>query len=204
MQTTADTPTLPARQKILLAAHDLFYRDGVRATGVDKVIAQAHVTKVTFYRHFPSKNDLVLAFLEYRHQLWLSWFRAALRRHGGAPGGGLRPLLPALAEWFSQPEFRGCAFINIAAEISDEAEYMTLCRCHKQDMLAVIGELPALTCPNRAAIAAAAGVAVDGSIVKTQIDGDAHAALSALALILDGLDALASAGNRFSPSDQRL
>jgi len=61
MQTnkTRVSPTLPARERILLTAHELFYRDGIRATGIDRVIAESGVTKVTFYRHFPSKNDLI-------------------------------------------------------------------------------------------------------------------------------------------------
>ena len=81
------TPELSARERILLTAHDLFYSDGVRATGIDKVIAEARVTKVTFYRHFPSKNDLIRAYLDYRHERWMSWFKDALNRHGG---GGRR------------------------------------------------------------------------------------------------------------------
>jgi AcrR family transcriptional regulator len=58
---------LSARDRILRTAHDLFYADGLRATGIDRVIAEAGVTKVTFYRHFPSKNDLILAYLNLRH-----------------------------------------------------------------------------------------------------------------------------------------
>ncbi|HFJ8955946.1 TPA: TetR/AcrR family transcriptional regulator, partial [Serratia liquefaciens] len=64
---------LPPRQRILLTAHDLFYRDGVRATGIDRIISESGVAKVTFYRHFPSKNELIEAFLAYRHEQWLSW-----------------------------------------------------------------------------------------------------------------------------------
>ena len=77
-------PSLPARERILLAAHELFYRDGLRATGVDRVIAAAGVTKVTFYRHFPAKDELIRAFLAYRHERWMDWFQAALARHQAA------------------------------------------------------------------------------------------------------------------------
>ena len=55
-------------ERILLTAHDLFYRDGIRATGIDRVIAESGVAKKTFYRYFPSKDDLIVAFLEYRHR----------------------------------------------------------------------------------------------------------------------------------------
>ena len=76
---TVDRNTLPARQRILLTAHDLFYQEGIRATGIDRIIKESGVTKVTFYRHFPSKNDLITAFLAYRHQQWLTWFSTAWR-----------------------------------------------------------------------------------------------------------------------------
>ena len=74
-----------AREKILLSAHELFYRHGIRATGIDKIIAQARVTKVTFYRHFPSKNDLILAYLEYRHTRWLNRFSQSIKLMGVRP-----------------------------------------------------------------------------------------------------------------------
>lgn len=79
---------LPARERILLAAHDLFYREGIRATGVDKVIAAAGVTKVTFYRHFPSKHDLIRAFLEYRHGIWMAWFATRSCATAAFPAAG--------------------------------------------------------------------------------------------------------------------
>ena len=75
---------LPARDRLLHTAHALFYRDGIRATGIDRVIAESGVTKVTFYRHFPSKNDLICAYLEYRHTGWMAWFGDALQRHAHA------------------------------------------------------------------------------------------------------------------------
>ena len=78
---------LPARERILRKAHDLFYAEGLRATGIDRVIAEAGVTKVTFYRHFPSKNDLILTYLNLRHERWMKWFTEALERHGGASKG---------------------------------------------------------------------------------------------------------------------
>ena len=72
---------ISVRDKILLTAHDLFYSTGFRATGVDTLIKEAKVTKVTFYRHFPSKSLLILAYLHYRHEIWINWFETTLRRH---------------------------------------------------------------------------------------------------------------------------
>ena len=113
---------LPARDRLLHTAHALFYRDGIRATGIDRVIAESGVTKVTFYRHFPSKNDLICAYLEYRHTGWMAWFGDALQRHAHALPAGTdrtRALAPALAEWLGSEHFRGCAFINSVSELGD-------------------------------------------------------------------------------------
>jgi AcrR family transcriptional regulator len=162
----------PAREKILLTAHDLFYRDGIRATGIDKIIAEAGVTKVTFYRHFPSKNDLIRAFLEYRHRRWMDWFVDALQRHDAKPGGGLTPLVPVLEEWFRNPVYRGCAFINTVAELGGALpDVMEICRSHKQDMAEVIAGL--LPDPeSRSRLANAAAIAIDGAIVRAQLESD--------------------------------
>ena len=67
---------ISVRDKILRTAHALFYSTGFKATGVDTLIKEAKVTKVTFYRHFPSKSLLILAYLHYRHDIWLIWFEA--------------------------------------------------------------------------------------------------------------------------------
>lgn len=178
------TQDLPARERILLTAHDLFYRDGIRATGIDRVIATAGVTKVTFYRHFPSKNDLILAFLDYRHQRWISWFRDALHRHGGFAGAGISALLPALAEWLGDPAYRGCAFINSAVELGGVLpEALQLARSHKADMTLLIVELlPAGA--NRDNDAQAIALLVDGAIVRAQLDQAPDTAITLLTRLL--------------------
>ncbi len=193
MISNSDIADKPAKERILLTAHDLFYRDGIRATGVDKVIAESGVSKVTFYRHFPSKRDLIRAFLEYRHQRWISWFEEALKRHGATAGGGLQPLLPALNEWFSNPVYRGCAFINTAAELGDTLpDALEICRTHKQDMVNIIVDLLPVSASQQR-LANAVAVAVDGAIVKAQLEqgsDQANIALDSLALLLAGLEYL--------------
>ena len=179
----------PARERILLTAHDLFYRDGIRATGIDKIIAGSGVSKVTFYRHFPSKNDLILAFLVYRHRRWLDWFVDALQRHGGA-GAGLTAVAAVMAEWFENPAFRGCAFINTAAELGEALpEALVICRRHKQEMTQVIaGLLP--DGERQAACADAAALAIDGAIIRAQLEIGQDAGRGALAGLRLALSAL--------------
>lgn len=169
-----------ARERILHTAHELFYRDGVRATGVDRVIAEAGVTKVTFYRHFPSKNELIRAYLAYRHRLWMSGFTQALARHGGNVGA----IVPTVGEWLRDPRYRGCAFINSVGELGGTLpEVLEIARRHKQDMTAAIA---AVLPPSRrrAKVAQAVALAVDGAIVRAQFEPSPQGALSALETIV--------------------
>lgn len=177
------TPTLSPRDRILLAAHDLFYRHGIRATGIDRVITESGVAKATFYRYFPSKNDLIRAFLEYRHQHWLAWFKETIAHHGQ----DVDALVPTLAEWFQNPEFRGCAFINTVGELANDLpEVVDIARRHKEDLIAIIaGLLPATV--GRDGLARALAVAIDGAIVRTQYDATPENALRALARIIAAL-----------------
>ncbi|MET3380256.1 MULTISPECIES: TetR/AcrR family transcriptional regulator [Variovorax] len=187
---------LPARERILLTAHDLFYADGIRATGIDRVIAASGVTKVTFYRHFPSKDDLVRAFLDHRHGRWMAWFIDALGRRGAQQRIGdaqaLEMLADVMAEWFADPVFRGCAFINSVVEVGTSvAGASEIAREHKREMVEVIaGLMP--DGPQRTAIAQAAALGVDGAIVKAQM-GDAALAREAVDDLRRLLQALTAA-----------
>ncbi|MEI2455514.1 TetR/AcrR family transcriptional regulator [Lysobacter firmicutimachus] len=176
-----ETAALPARERILRTAHDLFYLEGIRATGIDRVIAESGVTKVTLYRHFPSKNELILAFLKYRHERWMTWFDAALLRHG-AQHADAKALVPALAEWFAHPHYRGCAFINAVAEIGPALPEAVVCaRRHKQELAERIAALLPADAPQRELRARALAQAVDGAIVRAASETDPGPALEALA-----------------------
>jgi AcrR family transcriptional regulator len=181
----SDTITAaPPRERILNTAHDLFYRDGIRATGIDRVIAESGVAKVTFYRQFASKDDLILAFLDYRHQRWMAWFVDALERHGDTPAA----IAPALAEWFRGPDYRGCAFLNSVGELATALpEVLAVTRRHKQDMTAAVTRLmkPA---PGRARTARALALAIDGAIVQAQFLASPESALESLAFVTKALE----------------
>ncbi|MDD3576469.1 MAG: TetR/AcrR family transcriptional regulator [Halothiobacillus sp.] len=175
--------TSSTRERILLTAYDLFYKHGIRATGVDKVIAESGVAKLTFYRQFPSKNDLVRAFLDRRHKIWMEWFSSSLQHHGG----NANALVPVLAEWFSDSGYRGCAFINTVGELSgDLPEVVEITRRHKQDMTEVIANLLPDT-EQRQAVAQSLAVAVDGAIIRAQYDPTQEAALAAFERIVKAL-----------------
>ncbi|MBN8750888.1 Bacterial regulatory proteins, tetR family [Xylophilus ampelinus] len=193
------SPTTPAadpsaRERILATAHDLFYRDGIRATGVDRLIAESGVAKLTFYRHFASKDALVREFLDFRHRRWMAWFIDALGRHGAAsPAEGsarLMLLADVLQEWTEQPDFRGCAFINSVVEIAQALpEAVDIARAHKAEMTQVIAELLPEGA-TRELLADAAALVFDGAIVRAQMAGDAagrEAAVGTLRTVLGTL-----------------
>jgi len=180
---TATPTAAPPRERILRAAHDLFYRDGIRATGIDRVIAESGVAKVTFYRQFPGKDDLILAFLDFRHECWMAWFVDALARHGG----GVAAIAPALAEWFRSDDYRGCAFLNSVGELAPALPaVLDATRRHKQDMTAAVTRLmrPA---PGRARVARALALAIDGAIVQAQYLASPEAAVESLGCVTKAL-----------------
>jgi AcrR family transcriptional regulator len=89
----------------------------VRAVGVETIIAQADVARMTFYRHFPSKDDLVLAFLAKREELWAhEWLETEVRRRATNPDDRLLAIFELFDEWFQRDDFEGCSFINVLAE----------------------------------------------------------------------------------------
>lgn len=109
-----------ARQRILETAYELFSRDGIRAVGIDRIIAEAGIAKATLYRHFPSKEQLVLAFLELREQRWThEWLEAESERRAASPHERILTVFDALHDWFHRRDYEGCSFINTLLEISD-------------------------------------------------------------------------------------
>ncbi|MBX7105706.1 MAG: TetR/AcrR family transcriptional regulator [Gemmataceae bacterium] len=111
--------TSEARQRILETADRLFYQEGIRAVGIDRIVAEAEVAKMSLYKHFASKDELILAVLKYREEAVLEFFRSAMEQHGKRLKNTLRAFFAALKDWFENPGFRGCAFQNAAVELAD-------------------------------------------------------------------------------------
>ena len=170
-----------ARERIDQTAYELFSRRGVRAVGVDEVVARSGVAKMTLYRHYPSKNHLVLAFLRRREELWTrGWLQAEVERRGGPPGEQLLAIFEVFDKWFRRADFEGCSFINVMLEIDDQQHPVRLATvAHLATIRVFLGQLTA-----------AAGVAdpddlarqwhvlMKGSIVAAG-EGDTEAALRA-------------------------
>ena len=122
--TTPDVtgPPVPARERILGAAYELFSRRGIRAVGTEEVIERAGVAKATLYRHFATKNDLVLAVLERREQLWThGLIEQKSAQLGNTPDEQLLAIFDVLHEWFQNRDgFEGCSFINVLLELGPD------------------------------------------------------------------------------------
>jgi len=111
-----------ARARILDAAYELFSRNGVQAVGIDAVISHSGVARQTLYRHFGSKEDLVLAFLERRDELWTRrWLEAEVLERATDPAGRLLAIFDVFDGWFRRRDFEGCSFINLMLEHPDPA-----------------------------------------------------------------------------------
>src|SRR5215470_1428141 len=115
----ASMPAKEARERILAAVDELFYRDGVRAVGVDAVIEHAGVNKMSLYRNFASKDELITAYLEDRNRQYWFWWDKVMERHAGNPRRQLLSLFEELQARVTRKGYRGCAFVNIATELSD-------------------------------------------------------------------------------------
>jgi AcrR family transcriptional regulator len=111
-------PVSAVRIRILETAYELFSQRGVRDVGVNEVIDRAHVTKATLYHHFPSKDDLVVAFLNLREERWMrGWMQAEARRRADTPEEELLAIFDLYDEWFQRDDYEACSFVNVLLEL---------------------------------------------------------------------------------------
>lgn len=121
----------PISEQILTAAGALFYREGIRAVGIDRIIEEAKVAKATLYRHFPSKDHLVAAYLQERHDRVIRSLHEVLDAVD-APRDQIKLIFERLYEKADSPEFRGCAFALAVAEHGDSERVVSVARTHKK------------------------------------------------------------------------
>lgn len=125
------------------AAYDLFSRQGTRAVGVDAVISEARVAKMTLYRNFASKDELILAFLQRRENLWThGWVQAESWRRGNSPAERLLAIFEIFGEWFEKPDFEGCPFVTTLLEVTDrQSPVRKACIQHLANIRSYVCEL---------------------------------------------------------------
>lgn len=126
-----------ARERILATAKQLFYREGIRAVGVDTVVEQSGVSKTSLYRLFESKDALIEAVATDQNRLFWTWWNRIEEEHGDDPRALLDALLSEIAKRISQPTYRGCPFLNLATEFPDHGHPgWTVARSNKEEMRA--------------------------------------------------------------------
>jgi AcrR family transcriptional regulator len=174
---SAAKPNVPVRERILDCAAELFYRDGIRATGIDRVIAEAGVAKMSLYNHFAGKDELVLAFLERRDEKWMNWLKERVEREPPTDKR-LTAVFDALHEWFASKDFRGCAFINASVEYADEKSAVAGAALRHKARLRDFLELTARGARMRKPdeLAWSLLLLIEGAIVTAQMQGHPAAA----------------------------
>jgi AcrR family transcriptional regulator len=175
---TAGTTAPPsaARARILDTATRLFYARGLRAVGVDTIIAESGVAKATFYKHFPAKDDLVVAYLDRVDEAWTGQLRAAAEAAGPAPADQLVGLFGALDSACRRDGYRGCGFINAAAESAPGTVAHDRTVAHKQRVLAWLRDLAADAGATRPdGLARSLALLLDGALSSGALDADPEA-----------------------------
>src|SRR3954471_3740804 len=164
--------TLKPGDRLLATATRLFCRHGINATGIDKILAEAGVAKMTLYNQFGSKEGLVFAVLEREGEAWRAWFQTAVDQLGGTPRDKLVGIFDVLENWFKQEGFYGCAFINAVPEHNKEdPRIRTLAQAHKK-VLAISRSLAEQAgVPDPDAVTEAIRILVDGAIIAAVITG---------------------------------
>ncbi|MFD1939476.1 MULTISPECIES: TetR/AcrR family transcriptional regulator [Nonomuraea] len=174
-----------ARERLLVTADALFYAEGVRAVGVERILGDSGVGRASFYRHFPGKEDLVVAVLRRRDQAWRAW----LAERVNALGGEALNVFDALAEWFARADFHGCAFINAMVEATPGSAAHQLAVAHKERVTSyVTGLLAESGHPDVERLACQIVLLMDGAMVTAMHDRTArpaHRARAVAAALLD-------------------
>jgi AcrR family transcriptional regulator len=160
-----------ARERILATASKLFYREGVRAIGVDTVVEQSGVSKTSLYRLFDSKDALIAAFAAEKDRLFWAWWDRIEEQHAGDPGALLEALLSEIAERIGLPTYRGCPFVNLATEFPDDDHPgRVAARGNKEELRARLANIVAklgVSDPNRTASQIA--LLINGAYVTGQL-----------------------------------
>lgn len=117
--TKSKTSRKSVYDRILNTASDLFYREGIRNVGIDRIIAESGVAKMSLYNHFKSKDALIEAWLRQQDEQWCKWLKTTIEQRTSHPSEQLLAIFDALREWFEGPDFRGCAFINASVELAN-------------------------------------------------------------------------------------
>ncbi|HXF00266.1 MAG TPA: helix-turn-helix domain-containing protein [Solirubrobacterales bacterium] len=178
-----------ARERIVEGSYELFAQRGIQAVGVDEVIETAGVAKATLYRHFPSKNDLVIAFLERREERWTrELVEAGARSRGSTPEEQLLAIFDVFDEWFRREDFEACSFVSVLLEMGPDHPAGKASMRHLENIRSIVrglAEEAGLRDP--ASFAHSWHILMKGSIVAA-VEGDLEAAHRAQSMARELID----------------
>jgi len=180
----------PARERVLAAAAQRFYSDGITATGIDTITAEAGVAKMSLYNNLSSKAELVHAYLDARHEQWMAQYRSRLQQAEG-PRDGVLAVFDAYIDSATGDGFRGCGLLNAAAEMPAGDEGRARVRRHKEEVERLMAEHIAALVPERPDIARTTAehlsFLLEGAMTRAGLEGDTsrlrHARAMAAALL---------------------
>lgn len=182
-----------ARQRLLDAAARLFYSDGVVATGIDAITAEAGVAKMSLYNNFSSKEALILAYLDARHEEWLSLYQLRLRS-AMSPADRILAVFDAYVDHAAmayEHGFRGCGLLNAAAELPAGSDGRDRVRRHKEEVESILaGQLALVAPPKAATLAEQLSFLLEGAMSRAGLEGKPDRLLRARELATTLLDAL--------------
>lgn len=182
--------TVSKRDQLIDTALDLFYRDGFNATGIEKILAEANVSKMTLYKHFKSKEELIQTALRLRDERFREWLMNYVESNAATPRDRLLALFDAHFEWFSQANFRGCMFLNASAEFAGNTRSIAAIADEHKRLLAsyIRGLASAAKAGNPDRVADWLMILLDGAISTALVSEDptnANKAKTAAEILLD-------------------
>lgn len=164
---------ISAKEQILITALKLFYLQGINNVAVDKIISDAGIAKMTFFKHFPTKKHLVLEVLKSRDEQFFKWLDSEVNKSASRSKKKLEVFIDLMGQWFATEDFRGCAFINTVAEMGKDGEdEKFLCVTYKEHLLKYLTELAkqdAYKSPGQ--LAELIMTVLDGATVRAQMTG---------------------------------
>ena len=166
------------RDELVRKSLDVFYRDGFNVTGMDKLVAETGISKTSMYKHFRTKDEIILAVLRLRDELFRNWFCRRVEEIAVAPQERLLAIFDVLLEWFESEEFKGCMFIKAVSEFQDPEDPIHIqSATHKQMLLEFVEAIAAqANVTNPSTLARQLMVLKEGAIIVAVMQGNADAA----------------------------
>lgn len=169
-----------AEERILNAAEELFYNEGIQSVGIDRIVKESNVALNTMYKYFASKDKLVESYLKDRDIKWMSWLNNFMNKED-KPINKILSIFDALEQWFNEDKYRGCAFINASGELGSTKPFIyDISKAHKENLYnKILQILTATNIEHGEKTAKKIMILIEGAIVQSYVTGEKEAATNA-------------------------